>query len=35
MSRVKQLIMRFELNLIHIRDDDIKKEIETNIKHLF
>jgi hypothetical protein len=30
MSRVKQLIKRFELNSIHIRDDDVKNEIETN-----
>jgi hypothetical protein len=30
MSRVKQLIKRFELNSIHIHDDDIKNEIETN-----
>jgi len=30
MSRVKQLIKRFEFVSIHIYDDDIKKEIETN-----
>ena len=30
MSRVKQLIKRFELNSIHIRDDDVKNETETN-----